>query len=117
MKELTDKLFADKTILWGTVLSLIILFFSLVLVALFYRVLPPILPAFNQLPWGTDRLAGRPALLIPIGIAFTIVVGNSIVINIVYERMQVAARMLTLTTLLVSTLTLIFIFRIIQLVL
>lgn len=117
MKELTSKLFADKTILWGTILSLIILFFSLILIILFYRVLPPVIPAFNQLPWGTDRLSGRFALLIPVGIALGIVVGNSIVSNIVYEKMQVAARMLTLTTLLVSGLTLIFIFRIIQLVL
>jgi len=107
----------DRTILFSILISLGLLFIGLVLAGLFYRNLPPLIPLFNQLPWGTDRLIGKLGLFIPILTSLGILLTNVFVTRYIYEKMPITARMLNVAGLLISFLTLFFIFRTIQLIL
>ena len=89
----------------------------MVLAGLFYRNLPPLIPLFNQLPWGTDRLIGKLGLFIPIVVSVGIMILNAFATRYIYEKMPIAARMLNVTGFLISLLTLFFVFRTIQLIL
>lgn len=108
---------SDRTIWLSIISSLLLTVISLFLVLLFYHNLPPLVPLFNQLPWGTDRLIDKFGLIIPCLIGLGIIIGNAVVTKYVYEKMPITARMLNITTLLITLLTLVFVFRTIQLIL
>ena len=116
MNGLIKHLSSDKTVWWSVIFSLAILVLTLFFVLLFYRALPPVIPIFNQLPWGTERLSTKLALLLPPGVAFVILIINVFMTNLISEKLPVVARMLTITTLLIALLTIVFVFRIIQLI-
>lgn len=117
MNGIIKFLSSDRTIWFSILISLSLLFISLVLTALFYRNLPPLLPLFNQLPWGTDRLFTKLGFFIPTIVTTGIILINAFVTRYIYEKMPIAARMLNVTGLLISLLTLFFVFRTIQLIL
>lgn len=108
---------SDRTIWLSIIASLICIILSLFLIVLFYHNLPPLIPLFNQLPWGTDRLVDKLGLTIPCLIGLGIIISNAIVTKYVYEKMPITARMLNITTLLIALLSLVFVFRTIQLIL
>jgi hypothetical protein len=117
MNDLIKNLSHDRTIWWSTLIAVILLLLCIILVAIFYGSLPPFIPLFNQLPWGTERLSSKTSLLLPVLVAFIIVACNSILTKYIYERMSITARMLAVTTLLLSVLVFIFVIRIIQIIL
>lgn len=117
MNGLIKFLSNDRTIWFSILISLSLLFVSLVLAGLFYRNLPPLIPLFNQLPWGADRLFGKLGIFIPIIVSLVVIIINAFVTRYMYERMPVTARMLNVTGFLISLLTLFFVFRTIQLIL
>lgn len=108
---------SDRTIWLCIICSLIFILLSLFFTGLFYHNLPPLIPIFNQLPWGTDRLMSKLGLLIPIAVCLGILVINAFTTRYIYEKMPITARMLNITTFLITLLTLIFVFRTIQLIL
>lgn len=117
MNSFVKKISLDKTIWWPLIFSLGISIFSAGFIALFYGGLPPLMPIFNQLPWGEARLTVKAGLFIPLVISLGYILVNAIIISSLYERLQILARMLSFTTLLASLLSLVFIFRIVQLIL
>lgn len=116
MKGFINFLRSDKIIFRGTMVSLILLGLHLLSLGLFYRMLPPYVPVYNQLPWGTERLGSRLELFLPFLIILTLTIVNMILQKIWYEKVPLLSRMITVTTLLSNILALIFTLRIIQLI-
>jgi len=116
MNDLIKNLSRDRTVWWSTLIAIILLLVSGVLVGIFYGSLPPFIPLFNQLPWGTERLSLKINLLLPILLALILLACNCVLTRYIYEKMSITARMLAVTTLLLSTLVFIFVVRIIQII-
>ena len=106
----------DKIIKSGMISSTFIVLVELISIAVFYFSLPPLLPIFNQLPWGPQRLGGTITLFIPAIMAVVFIITNFIMITKLYEKTPLLSRILSITTLLITILSLIFILRTLQLV-
>ncbi|MBI5044992.1 MAG: hypothetical protein HZC02_03635 [Candidatus Levybacteria bacterium] len=117
MKTYIKKLSLDKAIWWSIILSTVFLFLSILFIVFTYSLLPPVIPIFNQLPWGTERLVTKIGILIPVGFSFIYLITNIVLTHVIYERSAMLGRMLNLSSLLMSTLTTIFVFKTIQLIL
>jgi hypothetical protein len=74
----------------------------------FYFSLPPLLPLFNQMPWGESRLGTKMAFFIPSGTMLFFFFLNFFLLSHWYERMPLISRILCITTLLIAILSLIF---------
>lgn len=108
-------LFGDKIIKWGLGASLTLLGIQALLLGIFYITLPPILPIYNQLPWGESRLGAKIELLIPFGIIAIFISVNYFLISKLHTTMPLISRVISITTLLTSLLALIFIVQTIHL--
>jgi len=117
MRDLFKFLKSDKIIKWSFVISCLLLLASVISIIIFYFSLPPFLPIFNQLPWGEERLGGKIEIFLPIIITFSFLVFNFFLLNQVYEKMPLVARILGITTLLMSALSLIFTIQTLKIVL
>lgn len=89
-------LLKDNIIKLSIYLSIILLLFTTVLIAIFYNRLPPCcIPFLNSMPWGKDRFASPSFIvLLPI-IAFIVIVINNILSVSVYTRYSLIARILS----------------------
>lgn len=116
MSEFIKQLSADKIIWWGFLLSIGIIVLELLYGIIFYNFLPPVIPLYNQLPWGVERLGGRIELFFPVVLTGGICILNMLLTRILYEKTPFIARMLTVTTLLCTLLTSFFIVRMTQLI-
>lgn len=108
---------ADKIIRWGMTFSFILLLLQAGLLALFYLKLPPVLPLFNQLPWGDARLGATYEILLPLVITAVFFLFNYILLTKLYTTMPLVSRIIGVTTLLASLLSIIFVVRTLQLIL
>ncbi len=117
MKEFFKDLKNDRIISRGYLLSFLFLIITVVYIFLYYSSLPPFIPLFNQLPWGEMRLVETIGIFLPISIAIAITIFNFFLSASIYKRNPLVPRILTLTNLLISLLTLLFIIRTIQIVL
>jgi hypothetical protein len=117
MNEVSNHVKADKIIRWGMTFSFILLVLQAGLIALFYLKLPPVVPLFNQLPWGDDRLGAKSEIALPLGIAALFFIGNYLLLKKLYLSMPLVSRIIGITTLLASSLSFIFIARTLQLIL
>lgn len=116
MKEIIKNIKSDKILYRFFFVSLVIIILSFLYVILEYRSLPPVIPVFNQLPWGDTRLSGAIGIFIPILVVLLIFVTNNLISGIIYPRVPLIARMLSITNFLISILGLLFIFRTIQII-
>ena len=116
MKEIFKQIKADKINRWGLSTVVAILIIELAFIALFYFSLPPVIPLFNQMPWGESRLGTKPAIFLPTMITFAFLILNFSLITRLYEKIPLVSRMLSVTTLLIALLSLIFIVRTILLI-
>ncbi|CAN5189806.1 hypothetical protein BH09PAT1_BH09PAT1_4590 [soil metagenome] len=117
MNGLIKFLSSDRTIWLSIITSMCFIVVSIFLTGLFYRNLPPLIPLFNQLPWGTDRLIDKVGLIIPSIIGLVILISNAFSTRYIYDKMPITARMLNVTTVIITLLGLVFVFRTIQLIL
>jgi hypothetical protein len=117
MSGLINTIFSDKITKLSTYASIGLLILSLFYIIFFYRNLPPLLPLYNQMPWGEDRLGSTIEIFIPPLLMLVAILGNTFFAAFLYERMPLVARALSVTAFLISLLTIIFVFRTIQLVL
>lgn len=117
MKKLIRTITADRITRTATIASLVILLVILGYTLLIYRSLPPYIPLFNQLGWGDPRLAEKYLIFLPLLLAVIVMSVNTVITYLLYETMPLVSRVITITSLLISTLTLIFIIRITQLIL
>ena len=117
MNEVSKLVKADKIIRWGMIFSLILLFFQAGLLAVFYLKLPPVVPLYNQLPWGEERLGIKYEFLLPLVITAVFFLFNYVLLRRLYATMPLVSRIIGVTTLLASLLSFIFVVRTLQLVL
>ena len=116
MNEIFKYVKADKIIRWGLTTVIFILAGEIAWITLFYSSLPPVIPLFNQMPWGETRLGTKPAIFLPTIITLAFLVLNFSLITRLYEKIPLVSRMLCITTLLIALLSLIFIVRTILLI-
>ncbi len=81
-----------------------------------WRKLPPVVPIWYSQPWGEDRLSSPLFLLVPIGVAIIIYLTNIAVVVRYAADHPIFARVLFMTSLLVSSLSVLFVIRIVTLV-
>lgn len=117
MKEHFKFVFADKIIRWGIEAAGALMLLQVIIVAIFYRFLPPYIPLFNQMPWGEERLGLRFEIGLPIIVALFFCIINIFLLRQLYERMPLVSRIISITTLLTAILSGVFIVRTLFLVL
>jgi hypothetical protein len=117
MKEIFKHIKVDKIIRLGMTISGFLLIVQLAYVVFFYTSLPPLIPLFNQMPWGESRLTIKAVAFLPILITISFFFLNFFLIVKLYEKIPLLARMLSITTLLITLLAAILIFNTFQLVL
>lgn len=116
MKKYFKYLREDKLLSRLFFLAFVLIIITVGYILINYSKLPPLLPIFNQLPWGEKRLSQTIGIFIPSGVVFTILVFNIIVSSLSYPRSPLISRMFAVTSFLTSLLTLLFVIRTIQLI-
>ena len=117
MKEFFKDVKSDKLTYRVFIATLFFILLPLPYILFFYRNLPPYLPVFNQLPWGEPRIAHPWAIFIPCVISLCILITNIILSSILYKKTPLVSRMLAVISFIIAILTLLFVFRTIQIVL
>lgn len=111
MKELIKHIKTDKIVKWGVILSSALLILQTLYILIVYTSLPPYLPIFNQMSWGESRLGSKIEIFLPILITVSFIIVNIVLITKLYTRMPLASRILSITTLLITILSCIFVTR------
>ncbi|MCL5970410.1 MAG: hypothetical protein M1450_02845 [Patescibacteria group bacterium] len=117
MKEFFKDVKNDKLTFRLFILTLVFVLIPLPYILFFYRNLPPYIPVFNQLSWGAQRLAPPFGIFIPSVISILMLIVNLVLSSILYKKTPLVSRMLAVISFIVALLTLLFIFRTIQIVL
>lgn len=115
MKEFIKDIQADKIVWYGSITAILFMLITLMYVAFIYRFLPPFIPLFNQLPWGVERLGAKQGIFLPIFYVVLIFGINMTLSKMLYLAMPLISRILTITTIIISLTTCIFVIRITQL--
>jgi hypothetical protein len=108
---------ADKIIRTVMTVSLALIILHAAYLAFFFLSLPPVLPLYNQMPWGEPRLGSKYEVFIPIVMTIVFFFINYFFLAKLYTAMPLVSRMIGITTFLVSVLSFIFIVRTLQLIL
>ena len=111
MKELLEDLQADSLIWRGTLITLLILLTSIIYTAIIYYRLPPIIPLFNQLPWGEERLAEKIGIFLQVGFTVCAVIVNNILATTIHRILPLVGRLLVITSILLTILLMIFLIK------
>jgi hypothetical protein len=111
MKELIDNIKADRLTFRGFLISIFLSLLTVAYIIIYYQSLPPLVPVFNQLPWGTDRLVPTAGIFIPIAVFTIIFIFNILFASLVYSKNPLIARILAAVTLILSMMNLLFVIR------
>ena len=111
MKNFIDNIKADKLAFRGFLISLLLTFLTCLYIAVNYNNLPPLIPIFNQLPWGDNRLTPTIGIFIPIIVFIVIFIFNVLFTSIVYSKSPLIARLVAAVTLILAMMNLLFIIR------
>lgn len=117
MKSFINNIRADRWTFRGFNISLILTFLTIVFILFNYRNLPPLIPIFNQLPWGVQRLTETPGIFIPVAVFGVIFLINIIFASFVYSQNPLIARIVSATTFIIAILNFLFIIRTILVIL
>jgi hypothetical protein len=115
MKKFFKEIRGDKTIMSAFYINIFFIILTIVLILFFYGRLPPLIPIFNQLPWGETRLGTTLTIFIPVLISLSIFIINIFISVLIYKNTPLISRMFSAISLLVGILTFIFALRIITL--
>jgi len=116
MKEFFKDVKSDKLTYRVFIATLFFILLPLPYILFSYRNLPPFLPIFNQLPWGQPRLAYTWSVFIPSIISLCILITNIVLSSVLYKKIPLVSRMLAVISFIIAILTLLFVFRTIQIV-
>jgi hypothetical protein len=117
MNEVSNLVKSDKIIRWGMTFSLALLILQAIILGIFFLQLPPLVPLFNQLPWGDTRLGANYEIFLPLVITTVFFLFNYFLLRKLYVTMPLVSRVIGITTLLAALLSFIFIIRTLQLIL
>ncbi len=101
----------DKIVRAGFLISVAFIFLSFTYAALIYNQLPPLIPLYNQLPWGIQRLADRIMIFLPVLINGIMFSANIVFAKYIYDKMPLVVRMVSVTTLFIGFMVFVFILR------
>ncbi len=116
MKGFFKDIIQDKTIASAVFINIFFIFATTAYILFFYKKLPPLVPIFNQLPWGEQRLGDTLTIFIPVFVALLILSINIPISTIIYNKIPLISRMLSAISLLVGILTFLFIIKTITLI-
>lgn len=116
MNVLTSDLKKDKTIVSILMIAGFFTIMNVLLCVIYYGSLPPVIPLYNQMPWGQERLGQQEQIFIPVLIPLILLIVNSVVSSAIYSKIPLAARMLSVTVFLSSLFMFLFITRLLLLV-
>lgn len=116
MNGLIKKIQADKLEFYCLILGLILFLLSAALVGIFYFQLPPIIPLFNQMPWGEARLGEKIQIFIPLGLGFSLYLINGIISLYMYDNQPLISRILCITGMTIGLFICLFVIRTIQII-
>src|SRR5437879_222778 len=94
MKKLFKYFRTDKIIKWSLSCASLLLLSEIAYTAFFYPSLPSLVPLFNQLSWGEERLGTRIEIFLPSLIVFLFLICNFFLINRFYEQMPLVSRLM-----------------------
>lgn len=98
MKGRFKLFFADNLLFVSSTSSFLVLILTFLLVVIFYPHIPPLIPIFNSMPWGEQRLASSLVLFsFPILFAMVLCV-NNLLAFFLYSRYTLASRMLAMSS-------------------
>lgn len=117
MNALFKEIKEDKILLRSAILTISIILLSFVSIILLYGKLPPLIPLFNQMPWGQERIQRTIWIFIVPTIALIIFLINLIFEKLIYQKIPLIARIFSITALLISILSFLFIIRTIHIIL
>lgn len=117
MKSFLNNIRADRWTFRGFNISLILTFLTIAFILFNYRNLPPLMPIFNQLPWGTQRLTQTAGIFIPVAVFIIIFLINIIFSSYVYLKNPLIARIVSAITFIIAILNFLFIVRTILIIL
>jgi len=117
MREFFRDIKSDKLTYRGFIATFIFILLPLPYILFNYRNLPPLLPIYNQLAWGEPRVAATWEVFIPSIISITLFIINLIISSALYKKNPLIPRILVVVSFLIAVLTLLFVFRTIQIVL
>ncbi len=115
MNVFIRRITADKIIRLATIITVGLLILQFIYIVLRFNHIPPVIPLFNQLPWGEGRLAEKLFIFLPLLLASGICLVNITLSSAFYERMPLISRILGVINMLLALLSIIFIVRIVQL--
>lgn len=116
MKKYFKYLREDRLLLRLFIFAFILIVITVVYILFNYQSLPPLLPIFNQLPWGEKRLAGTFGIFIPPSLVFAIFIFNIFASSLSYPKSPLMARIFAVTSFLTALLTFLFVVRTITLI-
>ena len=111
MKEFFKNLKNDKLLLRLFIASFVLIIIAVAYILINFNNLPPLLPIFNQLPWGEKRLGETWTIFFPLIVVFVILIINIIVSNFIYKFSPLISRMLAITSFITALLALLFVIR------
>lgn len=111
MKNLFKFVRNDKIILRSSIATIITVIIAVLFSTFYYSSLPPVIPLFNQLPWGEERLANSFFIFLPPAVAILILSINIIFAEIIYDKAPLIARMLVITSFLIGVFSLLLVIR------
>ncbi len=111
MKSFINNIRADRWTFRGFNISLILTFLTIGFILFNYKNLPPLVPIFNQLPWGTQRLTQTLGIFIPVAVFGVIFLVNIIFASFVYLKNPLIARIVSAITFIITILNFLFIVR------
>lgn len=92
MKEKFNLILSDQFARTSLLLSLVFIIPLIAIILFTYSKLPPLIPFFNSMPWGEERLAPSGiAIFLPF-ILLLILVGNMLLAILVYKKYVLIAR-------------------------
>lgn len=115
MKDFFREINQDKTVTLAYFINGLLIVSSVIFVLLFYQRLPPLIPIFNQLPWGEERVGTTITIFIPILVSIAILISNIFISALIYRKIPLVARMLAAISLLAEILTLLLVVKTITL--
>jgi hypothetical protein len=106
-----ETLFSDKITSTSIMLSTLLLVLSAGVIAISYHAFPPLIPIYNQMPWGIARIGVRLTIFIPFMIALFIYGVNLFLSAFLYNNYTLVSRIVSLTTFCTTALFLLFLLR------
>src|SRR3989344_5577265 len=116
MRKFFKYLKEDRLLLRLFILTVILIIVAIIYILINYNKLPPLLPVFNQLPWGEERLSTTAGIFIPEAIVATIFIFNIFFSAAIYPFSPLISRMLSITSFLTALLSFLFVVRTITLI-